>query len=61
MNVNAKKRADAEERKQENPVIKYLKASTPDFMKKPSAKVAFDVVVFSTAAFLIFKYGKDLA
>ena len=44
-----------------NPVIKYIKASTPDIFRKPSAKVAFDVAVFSAAAFIIIKFGTEMA
>ena len=57
----SKKQAAEEERKQQNPVIKYIKDSTPAYLKKPSAKVAFDVVVFSAAALFIIKFGKQIA
>ena len=30
-------------------------------MRKPSAKVAFDVAVFGAAAFIIIKFGSEMA
>lgn len=56
-----KARNEAEERKETNPVITLLKDSTPAWMKKPSAKVAFDIALFSASAFVIIKFGSSLA
>ena len=56
----SKNKSEADSRS-ENPAIKYIKASCPEFLKRPSAKVAFDVAVFGAAVFIIIKFGSEMA
>ena len=57
----SKKKSETADPRSENPAIKYIKASCPEFLKRPSAKVAFDVAVFGAAAFIIIKFGSEMA
>ena len=58
---NNKAKNAEEEAKQANPAIKYIKESTPEWMKKPQAKTAFDVALFGVCALVIIKFGKTMA
>lgn len=60
-NLGPSKKKESVDPRSENPAIKYIKASIPDFMRRPSAKVAFDVAVFGAAAFIIIKFGSEMA
>ena len=60
-NLGSSKKKETADPRSENPAIKYIKSSIPDFMRKPSAKVAFDVAVFGAAAFIIIKFGSEMA
>ena len=54
----ARAKQAAEDAKQANPAIKYLKDSMPDWMRRPQAKSAFDVALFGVTCFVIIKFGK---
>ena len=45
---------------EENPLMKKLKSYTPEWMKRPKAKTAFDVLFFVGSCVVIHKFGQAL-